>query len=108
MFQFLPDVHLPKKYKIMGSLLVAFMLLVGKHTISLYIENSRLNELGGASASIILLMLWIYYTSLILFLGAEVIKSMAKVEDCDFQPRRYATRVDYIKAGNKQGETIKG
>ena len=96
MFQFLPDVHLPKKYKISGSLLVAFMLLLGKYAISIYIGSSKLNELGGASASVILLMLWIYYTSLILFLGAEVIKGMAKVDGCFLQPRRYATKVDLV------------
>lgn len=93
MFQFLPDVHLPKAYKIRGSLLVAAMLLLGKYAISLYIGSSRLSDLGGAAASVIVLMLWIYYTSLILFLGAEVIKTMAKLDEEDLPVRRYARRV---------------
>lgn len=93
MFAFLPDVYLTRRHKVIGSVLVAVMLLLGKYAISLYIASSRLSELGGASASVIVLMLWIYYTSLILFLGAEVIKAVADVDGTTLTPRRYATRV---------------
>ncbi len=96
MFEFLPDVHLSRRYKLIGSGLVAAMLLLGKYAISLYIASSRLNELGGASASVIVLMLWIYYTSLILFTGAEVIRAVADADGVDLLPRRYATRVKTI------------
>ncbi len=93
MFHFLPDVDLPRHLKLRGSLLVAGMLLLGKYGIGLYIANSKLSELGGASASIFVLMLWIYYTSIILFFGAEVIRAMAERDNLVMQPRRYATRI---------------
>lgn len=93
MFEFLPDVHLQPRHKLIGSTLVAAMLLLGKYAISLYIANSRLSELGGASASVIVLMLWIYYTSLILFVGAEVIRAVADADGERLEPRRYATRI---------------
>lgn len=93
MFQFLPDVHLNTRHKLIGSSLVAVMLLLGKYAISVYIASSRLSELGGASASVIVLMLWIYYTSLILFVGAEVIRAVADADGEQLVPRRYATLI---------------
>tara|TARA_R110000823_G_scaffold91174_10_gene201199 strand:+ start:4207 stop:5268 length:1062 start_codon:yes stop_codon:yes gene_type:complete len=99
MFHFLPDVYLPRHLKLRGSLLVAGMLLLGKYGIGLYIANSKLSELGGASASIFVLMLWIYYTSIILFFGAEVIRAMAERDSIFLQPRRYAIRVRTVVMG---------
>lgn len=103
MFEFLPDVYLQRRHKIIGSVLVAGMLLLGKYAISVYIGSSRLSELGGASASVIVLMLWIYYTSLILFLGAEVIKAVADVDGAKLIPRRYATRVRKVVISETDG-----
>tara|TARA_R110001599_G_scaffold353880_1_gene602015 strand:- start:130669 stop:131670 length:1002 start_codon:yes stop_codon:yes gene_type:complete len=100
LFHFLPDVYLPKKYKVRGSVVVASMLLLGKYGISFYIASSNLSELGGASASVILLMLWVYYTSIILFFGAEVIRAMADIDGVTLQPRRYATGIQTIEVAD--------
>ncbi|GAB5452457.1 MAG: YihY/virulence factor BrkB family protein [Halioglobus sp.] len=100
MFHFLPDVYLPDTLKVRGSLLIAGMLLLGKYGIGLYIANSKLSELGGASASIFVLMLWIYYTSIILFFGAEVIRAMAERDNLFLEPRRYATRIRTVVIGD--------
>lgn len=99
MFHFLPDVILPKRIKLIGSLFVAAMLLLGKYGIGIYIANSELSELGGASASIFVLMLWIYYTSIILFYGAEVIRAIAEHEGLTLCPRRYANRIRVVVVG---------
>lgn len=96
MFHVLPDVYLPRRFKLQGSVTVAVLLLLGKYAIGMYIANSRLSELGGAAASVIVLMLWIYYTSIILFFGAEVIRASAESEGTVLQPRRYATRVHTV------------
>lgn len=100
LFHFLPDVTLPNRYKISGSLAVTFMLLLGKYGISRFIASSNLGELGGASASVIVLMLWIYYSSIILFFGAEIIKAMAEIDQKQLEPRRYATRFRTIVVEN--------
>lgn len=100
MFNFLPDVYLPRYLKLRGSVFVAASLLLGKYGIGLYIANSKLSELGGASASIFVLMLWIYYTSIILFFGAELIRAMAERDGVSLPPRRYATRVRTVVVGD--------
>ena len=91
MFHFLPDVYLPNYLKLRASLLVAATLLVGKYGMGAYIANSRVSELGGASASVFVLMLWIYFSSLILCFAAEVIRVLAENDGVELQPRRYAT-----------------
>lgn len=93
LLHFLPDVYLPRHYKLRGCAVIIVLLVVGKSAISWYIGTSRFSELGGAAASVIVLMLWIYYSSLIVFLGAEVIKSMALVDGLALQAKRYAVRI---------------
>lgn len=96
LFRVLPDVHIKKKYLFRSSLLTALLLIIGKFGISWYIGNSNLSDLGGASSSVIILMLWVYYSSLILFIGAEVLRAQFSVGDYEIRPKRYAVRVDTV------------
>lgn len=105
LFHFLPDVEIPRRHKLRGSLAVTAMLILGKYAIGLYIGNSNLSQLGGASASVIVLMLWIYYTSLILFFGAELIKAMAAQAGEPLPPRRYATIVRTITGPREEDDS---
>jgi len=97
LFNFLPDVTIKNKFKVRGSIFVTLLLVFGKFAIGWYIGNSQFSELGGASASVIVLMVWIYYSSLILFFGACLIKSMARVENMEISPRRFAIRIKSIE-----------
>lgn len=97
LFNFLPDVDIKKEFKVKGSIAITLFLIIGKFGIGWYIGNSQFSELGGASASIIVLMVWIYYSSLILFFGAELIKSMARISDTELTPRRFAIRVKSVE-----------
>lgn len=102
LLHFLPDVHLPVKYKIRGCIFITLLLVFGKSTISWYIGNSQFSELGGASSSVIILMLWIYYSSLIVFLGAELIRAMAAIDDVVLRPKRYASKVESVVVEEKK------
>lgn len=96
LFHFLPDVRIPKRFKFRASAILATLLFIGKFGISWYIGNSRFSELGGASASIIILMLWVFYSSIILFFGAELIKGMSKVNDVHMRASHYAKKVKTV------------
>lgn len=96
LLNFLPDVHLPRRYKVRGCAFIALLLIFGKSGISWYIANSRIGELGGAAASVLVLMLWIYYSSMIVFAGTELIKSMSIVDKVTLYPKRYAVRVQTV------------
>ncbi|MES2625058.1 MAG: YihY/virulence factor BrkB family protein [Pseudomonadota bacterium] len=102
LLHFLPDVHIPTKYKLRGCVFITLLLVFGKSAIGWYIGNSQFNELGGASASVIVLMLWIYYSSLIVFFGAELIKSMATIDNVVLRPKRYASKVESVLVEEKK------
>jgi membrane protein len=96
LLHFLPDVHLPVRYKVRGCAVIALLLVCGKSAISGYISTNQLSELGGAAASVVVLMLWIYYSSAILFFGAETIRSMAAIDKIPLVPKRYAVKVKSV------------
>lgn len=55
----------------MGAFIAAILFSVGKFGIGLYLGNSGLASVYGAAGSIIVLLVWVYYTAQIVFIGAE-------------------------------------
>lgn len=107
MFYFLPDVSIRRNLLVKGSLITAFLLFLGKFIVGWIIANSSFNELTGASASIIILMLWIYYSSIILFYGVELIKAMAEAAGGGIKANKYSTRIKYVAIDKGKGEVEK-
>ena len=70
-FKFLPDAHLRWEHVWVGALVTAILFIIGKFLISFYIGTSALGSSYGAYGSLIILLLWIYYSAQILYLGAE-------------------------------------
>lgn len=97
LFRVLPDVIVYKKYLWRSAFITTILLLVGKFGIGWYIGNSNLSQLGGASSSVIILMLWVYYTSLILFVGAELIRAQLSIGEREITPNKYAVRIKSVK-----------
>lgn len=77
-FKILPDVDLLWRDVWTGALVTALLFTAGKVLIGFYIGRSGIASAYGAAASIITIMLWIYYSSLILLFGAEVTKAYAE------------------------------
>lgn len=71
-YKVLPDVIIAWKYVWLGSILTSVLFSLGKYLIGLYLGNSSYSSTYGAAASLVVLFVWIYYTGLILFLGAEI------------------------------------
>ncbi len=97
LYRFLPDVKIPRRYLLWSALVATTLMLLGKFGINWYISSSHFNDLGGASASIIILMLWVYYSSYILFFGAELIGAMAAIAGYEFRTSHYAARVKTVR-----------
>ncbi len=70
-FKYLPDVIISWKYVWLGSVITSVLFSVGKYFIGLYLGNSSYSSTYGAAASVVILFIWIYYSGIILFLGAE-------------------------------------
>jgi membrane protein len=71
MFKWLPDTHVAWRDVWFGAALTAVLFNVGRVLIGLYIGKQGLESVYGAAASIVVLLLWVYYSAQILLLGAE-------------------------------------
>jgi membrane protein len=69
-FKILPNSTLSWKHGFAGALVTSILFLLGKFFIGLYLGHSRIGATYGTTASIVILMLWIYYSSIILYFGA--------------------------------------
>jgi membrane protein len=77
-FKVLPAVDLTWKDVGIGAVLTAALFTLGKFAIGFYLGQSNVASSFGAAASIITILLWIYYSSLILLFGAEFTKAFAE------------------------------
>jgi membrane protein len=73
-FRVLPDAVIRWRDVIVGSAFTAILFLVGKFLIGYYLGNSDIGDTYGAAASVIIILLWVYYSSIILYFGAEFTK----------------------------------
>lgn len=89
-FKVLPDVNIKWKSAIIGALFTAVLFGLGKYIIGIYIERGSTVSAFGAAGSIIVILLWIYYTSIILYFGAEFTQAYAEKYDGGISPSKYA------------------
>ena len=74
MFKYLPSTHVRWKAVKSGAALTAVLFVIGKYLLAFYFAQAEPGSTYGAAGSIILVMLWVSYTSLILFFGAQFTK----------------------------------
>jgi membrane protein len=73
-FKVLPDATIRWRDVSIGASFTAVLFLVGKFLIGFYLGNSDIGDTYGAAASVIIILLWVYYSSIILYFGAEFTK----------------------------------
>src|SRR5258708_5892148 len=78
MFKWLPDIPVGWRDVWPGAFLTALFFEIGKTAIGFYIGKQGLESTYGAAASIVVVLIWVYYTSQIILMGAEVTHSYAK------------------------------
>lgn len=78
MFRFLPNVKIRWRDVWVGALGTSVLFSIGKTLIGLYLGTSTVASSYGAAGSVIILLLWIYYSACILFFGAEYTKVYAR------------------------------
>ena len=77
-YKFLPDVRIEWRDVIVGAALTSLLFTVGKILIGIYLGTSGVTSTYGAAGSLITVLLWVYYSSLIFFLGAEFTQIYAR------------------------------
>lgn len=89
-FTVLPDVKIKWKTNLIGAFMTSLLFLVGKYLIGFYFSKSDPASVYGAAGSLVLLLLWIYYTCLILFFGAEFTVNWALHRKIKIEPSENA------------------
>jgi membrane protein len=77
MFKILPDAKIQWKHLWLGSILTALLFLLGKTVIGFYLSKTNPGSAYGAAGSIVLILLWVSYSSMIFFYGAEITRATA-------------------------------
>jgi membrane protein len=80
-YKLLPDVKIPWRDVWVGAVFTALLFMVGKFVIGIYIGTAHVGSIYGAAGSLVVILVWTYYSSLILFFGAELIRAYAKLFD---------------------------
>jgi membrane protein len=92
-FKILPDATIAWRDVWVGAIFTAFLFTVGKFLLGLYLGRSNPGEAFGAAGALALMLVWIYYTSMIVFLGAEFTQSWAERRGRGIVPEKGAVRV---------------
>ncbi len=92
-YKVLPDVKISWKDVTVGAIATALLFSIGKYFFGLYLGKSNLISTYGAAGAIILVLLWVFYSSIVLFLGAEFTQVYARRNNRDIQPSDFAVRV---------------
>ncbi len=77
MFRILPDARIRWKDVIIGSIVTSLLFVLGKFALGIYFGKTNPGSTYGAAGSVVLLMLWVSYSCMILFFGAEFTKQFA-------------------------------
>ncbi|MCP5265249.1 MAG: YihY/virulence factor BrkB family protein [Burkholderiaceae bacterium] len=77
LFKFFPQRPPPKRAAAIGAISAAVLFAIGKHLIGLYLGYAGTASVFGAAGSIVVLMIWVYYSTQILLFGAEIAKAVA-------------------------------
>ena len=111
-FKVLPDAIIKWRDVILGAVVTAVLFMLGKFGISIYIGQSDVGSTYGAAGSLVILLLWTYYSSIILYFGAEFTKAYAIAYGSEIHPAHYAvtTREVEVETGQQsiqQNEEVK-
>ena len=102
-FKVLPDAKIRWKDVFIGAIVTSLLFMLGKFAIGFYLGNSNLTSPYGAAGSIIVIMTWVYYSAVILYLGAEFTKVYALKFGHRIQPNEYAVFIESheVEVGKK-------
>jgi len=93
-FKVLPDAKIKWKHVRAGAFFTACLFMLGRYIIGIYITTTGAGSPYGAAGSLIVILLWVYYTAAILYFGAEFTRAYAIFKGSRIQPAEYAVFVE--------------
>jgi len=107
-FKVLPDARIKWKDITAGAVATAVLFMLGKFAISFYITKTNVGNTYGTAGSLVILLVWIYYSSVILYFGAEFTKAYAIKYGSRITPNDYAviTKTVEVEHSNKSFQQV--
>ncbi len=101
-FKVLPDADIRWKDVTSGAFATTLLFMLGKMGISFYISKSNMGSTFGTAGSLVILLVWVYYSSIILYFGAEFTKAWSVKYGLPIKPNHYAvtTKMVEVQTGN--------
>ena len=93
-FKVLPDAKIAWKDVKIGAFFTACLFMLGRFLIGIYIEKSNTGLAYGAAGSLIIILVWVYYTAAILYIGAEFTRVYADFKGSKIEPADYAVVIE--------------
>ncbi|NCU37340.1 YihY/virulence factor BrkB family protein [Candidatus Falkowbacteria bacterium] len=92
-FKVLPDAKIRWRDVWIGAMITAALFVAGKFVIGAIIGNSTLTSTYGAAGSVVVILLWVYFSTIILLLGAEITQVYAREVGQHIRPANHAVRI---------------
>jgi membrane protein len=92
-FKILPDGKIALRDCITGASFTAFLFMIGKFAIGFYLGRYNIASIYGAAGSVILILVWVYYSAIILYFGAEFTKVYAQTHGQKIIPNTYSFQI---------------
>jgi membrane protein len=89
-FRILPDAIIGWRDAFIGAVFTGVLFMVGKLLIGIYLGHSNIGLMYGAAASVMIILVWVYYSSIILYFGAEFTKTYAMRHGGGIRPNENA------------------
>lgn len=93
-YKFLPDARIRWEITWAGALMTALLFSVGKLIIGLAIGNSNIGIMYGAAGSLVLILIWVFYSAIIFYFGAEMTQQYAEMHGHRILPKDYAVEIE--------------
>lgn len=108
MFKVLPDAKIKWRDVWVGSFVTTILFTIGKFLIGFYLGNSSFNSAYGAAGSLVIILVWVYYSTVIFLLGAELTSVYAEELGREITPYDNAVKVQLVELekDEKNGETV--
>ena len=91
LFKYVPDAEIDWREVLLGAVVTAALFTLGKYALGVYLAHLRYSS-AGAAGSLILILVWVYYSALILFFGAQITQSYACHIGKPIRPKAHARR----------------
>jgi membrane protein len=101
-FKVLPDAKIEWKHVRVGAFTTAFFFMGAKFLISYYLGHSQMTTAYGTTGSIIIVLLWVYFSAMILYFGAAFTRQYALEMGSNIYPNKYAVWVERVEVASRQ------